>query len=88
MRIGPDKWKHFWVGAIIALILHILAVNLLFLSPMVGVVVAFLGVAAIGYGWELLSLLSGWGHYDLKDAVATSIGSLPGVAIGYVFTIL
>ena len=35
----------------------------------------------ISYGFELFSLLTGFGRYDLMDAVATVAGGLPALAI-------
>jgi hypothetical protein len=44
--------------------------------------------AAIGYGFELFSKITGKGHYDFMDAVATVIGALPGIGIVFLLQFL
>lgn len=36
----------------------------------------------ISYGFELFSLISGWGHYEFKDAIASIIGGIVGLGLG------
>jgi len=38
-------------------------------------------VTAISYGWELLSKITGKGHYEIMDAVFSIIGGLVGMGI-------
>ena len=44
-------------------------------------VIAFILVITISYGFELFSKLTGKGHYEVKDAVASTIGGVLGMII-------
>ena len=48
----------------------------------ISLIVLFLVVAA-SYGFELFSLITGLGHYDVMDAVAGVGGGLLGMAAAY-----
>lgn len=81
MKIAPDKWKHFWVGIPLG---TVLGIGFRFLYP--GQVcfpafMALVGVTAVAYGFELFSLITGWGHHDIWDAVASVIGGIIGIGI-------
>lgn len=43
--------------------------------------IALLVVAAISYGFELFSKITGMGRYDIMDAVASIIGGVIGMAL-------
>jgi hypothetical protein len=45
-------------------------------------IVLFLVVAA-SYGFELISLVTGKGYYDLVDAIAGVIGGIIGMAVAF-----
>ncbi|RYY70445.1 MAG: hypothetical protein EOO13_06555 [Chitinophagaceae bacterium] len=85
VRIAPDKWKHFFVGIALGLLFHLGTIYVLGFPPFAAFLLAFIGVVIVGYGFELFSLVSGLGHYDLMDAVATVIGGLPGLAVCWLF---
>jgi len=81
MKIAPDKWKHFFVGIAMGIVLQAL---LWFLFPgqvILETVIAFIMVIVISYGFELFSKFTGKGHYDINDAVAGVIGGVLGMAI-------
>lgn len=46
-----------------------------------GIVLTFIVVIAISYGFEVLSLITGKGHYEILDAVAAIIGGAIGMGI-------
>ena len=77
-KIAPDKWKHFWVGIPMGVVLQAIA---WYLYPPLMYLLAFLGVCAISYGFELISLVTGKGHHDVKDAIASIIGGIIGMAV-------
>jgi hypothetical protein len=81
MKIKADKWKHFFVGIVLGLLFHLTTIYLFQLSALPASLLAFTVVVVIGYGFELFSLFTGLGHYDIMDAVATVIGGLPGIAV-------
>jgi hypothetical protein len=84
MKIERDKWKHFWVGLALGFVLQLIMIS--FLSfPWVweSITVLFLVVGA-SYGFELISLVTGKGHYDVIDAVAGVIGGIIGQVIALV----
>lgn len=85
-RIAPDKWKHFYTGIPLGAILYGVGMYFLHRNVLVAALSA-VAVAAIAYGFELFSLITGWGHYDVMDAVASFIGGAVGIllAIGCYF---
>jgi len=85
MKIAPDKWKHFYAGILLGIVLHAGAIYLLQLPVIASFFVALILLIMISYGFELFSLITGMGHYDVMDAVATVIGGLPGMAVCWLF---
>ncbi|HEX2606085.1 MAG TPA: hypothetical protein VHK91_01855 [Flavisolibacter sp.] len=80
MKIARDKWKHFYVGIAMGVVLQ-LAGQLMFPHHPYKVAAAVFGlVCAISYGFELFSLYTGRGHYEFLDAVAAVIGGVLGMA--------
>ncbi len=43
--------------------------------------IVFVIVVDISYGFELISKFSGWGHYDIYDAIASIIGGIIGMSV-------
>ena len=83
MKIEKDKWKHFYVGIAMGMVLQLPALWFLPQSVFwISLIVLFLVVAA-SYGFELFSLITGLGHYDVMDAVAGVVGGLLGMAAAY-----
>ena len=77
-KIAPDKWKHFWVGIPMGIVLQATA---WYLYPPLMYLLAFLAVCAVSYGFELISLITRKGHHDVKDAVASIIGGVAGMGL-------
>jgi VanZ family protein len=84
-KIGRDKWKHFFVGILMGIVLQALLWLCLPGQVVMETVIAFLLVVAIGYGFELFSKFTGEGHYDIYDAVASTIGGILGMALILMF---
>jgi len=83
MKIARDKWRHFYVGIVMGLILQLPALIFLPISWIwASMIVLFLVVAA-SYGFELISLVTGKGYYDLVDAIAGVIGGIIGMAVAF-----
>jgi hypothetical protein len=81
MKIAPDKWKHFFVGIAMGIVLQ---ASTWFLFPgqiVWGTVITFIMVTAISYGFELYSKFTGKGHYEVDDAIAAIIGGVLGMAV-------
>ena len=83
-NIAPDKWKHFYVGILMGGILQIASFWLLQNQPVLSTSIAFIIVIAVSYGFELFSKITGMGHYDFMDAVASTIGGVAGMGIVWV----
>ncbi|MEP6596547.1 MAG: hypothetical protein ABJA71_11410 [Ginsengibacter sp.] len=84
IKIGRDKWKHFFVGIAMGVVLQAF-VWLLFSRQLIwGTVTAFILVIMISYGFELYSKFTGKGHYEVNDAVASTIGGVLGMAIALI----
>ncbi|WP_298731566.1 hypothetical protein [uncultured Chitinophaga sp.] len=82
-NIAPDKWRHFWVGILMGALLQSVAWLLLPQHPLGGTLIVLAIVVMISYGFELFSLISGHGHYDIMDAVASIIGGVLGMALNW-----
>lgn len=80
-KIAPDKKKHFLVGIPLGLLLQLVASIVLLASPVTATLLSFLALAAICYGFELVSLLTGKGHADNMDAIAGILGGIIGIGI-------
>lgn len=81
-KIAPDKWKHFFVGILVGIVLQVAAGMVFPGHPVVASLVALTIVIVISYGFELFSLITGRGHYDVMDAIASIIGGILGMAAG------
>jgi glycopeptide antibiotics resistance protein len=84
-RIRKDKWSHFLVGIGMGLFLQFFFLYLLNYSMFFASLLSFLVAVAISYGFEFYSLVSGKGHYEIMDALASVLGSMIGIAIVYLF---
>ena len=78
-KIAPDKWKHFYVGILMGIVLQGLGWWLLPGHPGLSAAIAGGIVILISYGFELFSLFTGRGHYEVMDAVASVIGGALGM---------
>ncbi|HRE64699.1 MAG TPA: hypothetical protein PKU77_13000 [Ferruginibacter sp.] len=81
MKIEKDKRNHFLVGLLIGLLLPI-GLNGVFEFPLLyNILLSSILLLLISYGFELFSLITGWGHHDLMDAVATAAGGAISIAV-------
>lgn len=81
----PDKWKHFFVAIPLGFILQFACMYFLQLGTFAVTLIAFLLLAAICYGFELFSKVTGKGHYEMMDAIAGLIGGIIGISIWLIF---
>ncbi len=44
-------------------------------------ILALVAVIGISYGFELFSRITGKGHHEIKDAVASILGGIIGIAV-------
>ena len=86
-RIAPDKWKHFFVGILMGAFLQGLLSWLLPSQLALASLFAFLVVIAVSYGFELFSKITGLGHYDFMDAVASIAGGGLGMGLIWLATL-
>ena len=80
-NIAPDKWKHFYVGILMGLVLQAVGLWLLPGHVVLATGIVLFIVIAISYGFELFSKFTGLGVYDVMDAVASAIGGVLGMII-------
>ena len=78
-KITPDKWKHFYVGIALGAIIYGLAIAYWPLQPLTAFIISSVIIIAVCYGFELFSLITGKGHYELMDAIAGIIGGYLGM---------
>lgn len=81
MKIGRDKWKHFYVAIPLGAILYWFAILYWPLQPMLALIVSSVVLIAICYGFELFSKITGLGHYEMADAIAGIIGGAIGIVV-------
>jgi len=86
-KIAPDKWKHFFVGILMGAILQAFLLFLIPAHPILTLVIVLILVIIISYGFELTSKLTRRGHYDLMDAVASTIGGILGMGLMLLFKV-
>jgi hypothetical protein len=80
-KIAPDKWRHLIAGIIIGIVLQLFLLwlvpgHLVFISA-----ISLTIIAAVSYGFEVFSKVTGKGYYDFIDAVASFIGGVIGMGI-------
>lgn len=80
-KIAPDKWKHFYAGIFLGLVLQAFFLFLLDDQLTIAFLISMGLVVAISYGFELFSKITGMGHHDLLDAVASIIGGMLGIVL-------
>ena len=81
MKIAPDKWKHFYAGIILGAFLQAVFMFLFDAGILASLLIVFLIVVAISYGFELFSKVTGMGHHDVMDAIASIIGGILGMGL-------
>ena len=87
-RWEPDKWKHFFVGIGAGAVLQLAAMYFFSFQFVFLVLIAFAALVIICYGFELFSLVTGKGHYELMDAIAGILGGMIGIAMIYFYTLI
>ncbi len=80
-KIGNDKKKHFLVGIPLGALLQFLSMYLLPAETAWSIAASFVVLAAICYGFELYSLVTGKGHADNLDAIAGILGGIIGITL-------
>ena len=87
-KIADDKKKHFLVGIPLGLLLQLISSIFFTVYPATATILSFIVLAAICYGFELLSLITGKGHADNMDAIAGIFGGIIGIGLYWgVYTI-
>jgi len=84
-KIARDKWKHFYVGIPLGALLFWLSILIWPSQQWLALAVASAILIAICYGFEVFSKVTGFGHYEVADAVAGIIGG--AIGIGFIFFI-
>lgn len=87
-NIAQDKWKHFLVGIALGIGFQLGGSWLLPLNLPRLMLANILSVIVIAYGFELFSLVTGKGHYEVMDAVASLIGGIAGMTLIVVLNFL
>ena len=80
-KIAPDKWKHFFVGIVMGAVLQAFMMWFMPTHPILDTIAALVLSMTIAYGFELFSLVTGKGHYEVMDAVAGTIGGIVGMTL-------
>ena len=80
-KVAPDKWKHFFVGIGMGVVLQAFTSYLLRDHFLLATTITFILVIMISYGFELFSKFTRLGHYDFIDAIAGAIGGVLGMGV-------
>ena len=81
MKIGLDKWKHFYVGMLLGAVLQVALGYLLGPSSLTAIFSSLALLVIICYGFEIFSLVTGLGHYEWADAVSGIVGGIIGLVL-------
>jgi glycopeptide antibiotics resistance protein len=81
IKIAPDKRKHFFVGIPMGAVLQLAALYMMPQHFILSIIVTFIAVVIISYGFEVFSLITKKGHYEVLDAVAAILGGVIGMII-------
>ena len=81
IKLAPDKKKHFWVGMLMGAMFHILVIFFLPQNFWLSILITFILIVALCYGFELFSLITKLGHYEVMDAIAGIIGGVIGMGV-------
>ena len=84
-HIKPDKWRHFETGILMGLVLQFASWKIFTGGTGKTMLVSFIAVVVISYGFELFSKITGLGRYDFMDAVASAIGGVIGILLAMPF---
>ena len=79
-KIEADKWKHFWVGIPLGIVLQLICFHY-FTNAFAAVCAASALLTIICYGFEVFSLITKLGHHDLLDAIAGIVGGAIGLLV-------
>ncbi len=85
IKIAPDKWKHFFVGIVMGATLQIFTSLVMPRHHVIAIITTFILIVAISYGFELYSLITKRGHYEILDAIAGIIGGVAGMSVILLF---
>lgn len=81
LNIPPDKWKHIIVGFSLGIV-GMAATSWVYPGSFwLPIVLCLGGITLIGFGFEAYSKITGYGHAELMDALATVAGGIIGVGI-------
>ena len=87
IKIARDKLNHFFAGIVMGAILQGLFWNFLPMRHVLATILSFSMVIIVSYGFELVSLITGKGHYEFMDAVAALSGGLVGIGVVLIFVV-
>jgi len=84
-KIGYDKWKHFYVGMLMAIVFQIILQFHLHIDFRLALCINMLFVNIVGFGFEFFSKITGLGHAEINDALATLLGGVAGAIFIFLF---
>lgn len=81
VKWGRDKWKHFWVGIPLGMLILWAAIRFLPNEIPGAVFLAITVLVFICYMFEVISLITDLGFYELMDAFAGIAGGVVGMSV-------
>ncbi len=84
-RWERDKWKHFFVGIPLGVILQFTAMHFFSDNISLASFLALVALSGICYAFEVVSRVTGKGHYEIMDAIAGILGGVIGMVAIWAF---
>lgn len=81
MKIAKDKLKHIAAGVIFGIVFPLIGSYIFPEHLWANLLISFGIVVQIGFGFELFSMITGRGHAEINDALATTAGGAIGVIL-------
>lgn len=85
---GRDKWKHLLVCIPLGIVLQMGAMYAVPDRPILGFFLSFSLMVFIAYMFEVFSLITDLGYYEMLDAIASVIGGLLGIFLYFGFKLI
>lgn len=86
-KIAKDKWNHFLIGIPLGVVVQLACYYLFPFQLLYVSLISFAVLLSGCYAFELYSLITRKGHYELLDVAAGVVGALIGMAICCLFLI-
>lgn len=78
---GKDKWKHLLVCIPLGVTLQAGSMHVVPDRPLLAIFLAFSLMVFVAYMFEIFSLITDLGYYEMLDALASILGGILGIGL-------